>query len=90
MTKIIENIKEVSINHKGGGPVMPQPERWGTQGYDPKKAVDIFKLKRRHCRWPVRDNERGVADLYCGEAIAYDGCSYCLTHLARSKQSSPQ
>jgi len=89
MTQIISTFKEVRTDDgNSASPIVrAKPQKWGDQDYDPKKAVSIFKLKRRHCRWPVRDNERGIADLYCGEAIAHEGCSYCLTHLARSKQS---
>jgi len=90
MTKVVNSFKEVRIDESKSVAevVKAKPQKWGDQDYDPKKAVDIFKLKRRHCRWPVRDNARGVTDLYCGEAIAHEGCSYCLYHLARSKQSS--
>jgi len=54
--------------------------------YDPKKARSLFDLKNGQCRWPVRDNARGVADLFCAEAVAYEGCSYCTEHHKRSRQ----
>jgi hypothetical protein len=66
---------------------VPAPTKVApAQSYDPKKARSLFDLKSRECRWPVRDNARGVADLFCGEAVAYEGCSYCSEHHKRSRQ----
>ena len=81
---------DLGIRHVPNGTVeKPKVHTTTTLGYNPAKAVSIFDLKARHCRWPVRDDARGVADLYCGETVAYEGCSYCEAHRQRSKQQTP-
>jgi hypothetical protein len=58
---------------------------FANQTYDPKKARPLLKLTLGQCKWPVRDDNRGVADLFCGEAVAEEGAVYCPTHRARSR-----
>ena len=72
------------------GHVTPPKKIPTEQSYNPKKARSLLDLKSRQCRWPVRDNARGVADLFCGEAVAYEGCSYCNEHHKRSRQAQHQ
>jgi hypothetical protein len=56
-------------------------------GRNPKNAVPFMGLTSRNCHWPVRDNARGVADLFCGDPAAFEGCPYCSEHYNRSRQA---
>lgn len=50
------------------------------------------ELGHGRCRWPVADcglpGEK-AAFLFCGEAVARDGCPYCADHMAAAYKRTP-
>ena len=84
--RIGKSMDVATANIPNGVVEKPKATTVNGNGYDPKKAVPFMGLTSKNCHWPVRDNARGVADLFCGAAVAYEGCPYCSTHHQRSRQ----